>query len=343
MWTVKELLESGRFHSYFGDYQAAAGFLPFTYNQGRAAGVKAVDVITGGGLRYTVLQDRAMDIGRAEFFGIPLDFRSPVGVCHPAFYEPEGNRWLYTFGGGLLTTCGLTQVGAPSLDEGEELGQHGRISHVAAEDCWHRLQEGERPVLELGGTMREAKMLEYHLRLQRVLRSPVGENRISVQDRVTNLGPAPIPHMILYHVNVGHPLLDQGSVLEGTFQESRPRDETAAAEGGAWHLYQGPTDDYPDRAFYHRVQAGEDGLASASLTNEQLGLRLTVQFEAANLPWLVQWKHTRSGMYAAGLEPANCLVGGRNEERNAGRLRYLEPGSSLDYRVDIAVQWLGCP
>lgn len=35
--------------------------------------------------------------------------------------------------GGLLTTCWLTQVGAPGVDGDEVLGIHGRISHLPAE------------------------------------------------------------------------------------------------------------------------------------------------------------------------------------------------------------------
>jgi len=33
------------------------------------------------------------------------------------------------------------------------------------------------------------------------------------------------------------------------------------------------------------------------------------------------------GMHVVGLEPGNCLVGGRAEERAAGRLSFMEPGS----------------
>ncbi len=336
MWNINELGGMKGIHAYYGDLKAIAGFTPFQYTEGRSAGVRAVEVRTGGGLRYIVLQDRGFDIGQAEYHGMPLDFRSPVGVAHPGYYEPQGMGWLRTFGGGLLTTCGLTQMGAACTDEGEELPMHGRASHIPAEDCWQRIVEDQMPYLELGGTVREIQTLQYHLKLQRSIRSPLGGNTIAIHDRVTNLGTFRVPQLMLYHVNIGHPILDDGAVLEGTFAESFPRDDTAAAEWKHWNVYQGPTPDYPDIAHYHRMEA--DAVGRARLLNFRLGLALSVEFGTDTLPYLVQWKHTRTGMYGAGLEPANGLAGGRAAERAAGRLQYLQAGETVEYKVTIGVE-----
>ncbi len=127
-----------------GSIGQIAGVRPFRYTDGRADGVKAADVRTGSGLGFTVLLDRGMDIAHAEFAGKPVSWDSKNGVAAPGFFERPGQDWLRTFGGGLLTTCGLIQVGPPNVDGGEELGLHGRISHLPAErfDFDERLGRG---------------------------------------------------------------------------------------------------------------------------------------------------------------------------------------------------------
>ena len=95
---------------------------------GRAKGVAAIDFDTGAGLRFTVLPDRGMDIAAASFKGCNLVYLTPNGETHPAFYESQGAGWLRAWSAGLLTTCGLTTIGAPGRDGDEELPLHGRYS-----------------------------------------------------------------------------------------------------------------------------------------------------------------------------------------------------------------------
>jgi hypothetical protein len=43
------------------------------------------------------------------------------------------------------------------------------------------------------------------------------------------------------------------------------------------------------------------------------------------------------GEYVVGLEPGNCLVLGRAEERKSGRLQFLEPGEIREYHLELGV------
>src|SRR5690349_11941211 len=103
------------------------------WTDGKARGMRVADVWTGSGLRFQVLLDRALDLGAAEFGGVPLAWLHPA-LGTPALYDPAGYGWARTFGGGLLTTCGLTHFGQPEQDGAEALGLHGPISHTAAEN-----------------------------------------------------------------------------------------------------------------------------------------------------------------------------------------------------------------
>ena len=43
------------------------------------------------------------------------------------------------------------------------------------------------------------------------------------------------------------------------------------------------------------------------------------------------------GTYVFGLEPSNCGVEGRAEERERGTLQFIEPGGRRHYEVEIGV------
>ena len=128
-----------------GDLSQVAGIRMMTLADGAELGVRIADVRTGSGLRFQVTLDRGMDISLAEYRGIPLAFRSPAGDVHPSRFEPAGRGWLRTFAGGLMTGCGLTYLGSPCTDGGEELGLHGRLSHLQAAGvaASHRWQDDD--------------------------------------------------------------------------------------------------------------------------------------------------------------------------------------------------------
>jgi len=99
-------------------------------DDGPDKGTRIAWVNTGAGLRYKVIIDRGLDIVDAFYNQYSLAWLSHGGVTTA---RPDANRgleWLYSFAGGLLTTCGLTHVGGPETDEFGERGLHGRISNI---------------------------------------------------------------------------------------------------------------------------------------------------------------------------------------------------------------------
>ena len=153
-WTRSELLAR------VGDPQQVAGATPCVLTEGKAEGVRAVALRTGGGLELTVLPGRGMDIAGAWFRGRALGFLSGTGITAPAYYEEPGLGFLRSFYGGLLTTCGISYSGAPGLDQGRALGLHGRLSNAAAEDlCVSQDWEGDEYRIRVSGRMREAQAM----------------------------------------------------------------------------------------------------------------------------------------------------------------------------------------
>jgi hypothetical protein len=328
-WTKPELLAR------VGDISQIGGARPIRYAEGPEDGVPAVLVRTGGGLSFTVLPGRGMDLGEAHYNGASLCWRSPTGEQHAAFYEAPGQGWLRGFYGGLMVTCGLTTAGWPSNDEGQELGLHGRAAYLPARNVhvdgeW----QGDDYVMWVQGRVREAVPYGENVQLTRRVWARLGENRLFVDDVVENLAPEPTPHMIAYHVNPGFPILDEGSEL--LFSK---RNVTPVLEGYAPGLpeharFPAPTPGWTAEVYHHEV-AGPEALTA--LVNRRLGLGLYVKQRADELPWMWQWKQTGPGLYVVGMEPANCQGSGRANERARGALQILQPGERREYHLEIGV------
>jgi hypothetical protein len=323
-----------------GDLVQVAGIERFTYDEGVQGGVRAARVRTGAGLDFTVLLSRGMDIGAASINGVPFAWVSATGWAHPHAFLPHGHEargWLQTFHGGLLTGCGITQAGAANVDEGEQLGIHGRLSHLPAEDTATRTEwiDGEA-YLVVEGTVREATVFSENIRLHRVIRAKVGANTFTVTDTVTNEGFKTTPLMLLYHLNYGWPLVDEGTTItlpEGT--TTTPRDETAAKGIEHCLTLDAPTPGYAEQCFFHDIATDATNVAVVTMTNQKRGLSVTMQWDKKQFPYCIQWKMMGEGEYVCGIEPANCLVMGRDKERASGRLQHIEPGETRVFSVTI--------
>lgn len=336
-------LGPGELRRRVGRLDQVAGIQSFTFDDGPERGVRALRVRTGTGFAFTVLADRGMDIGDAEFRGMALAWSSPTGVTGPWYYEPEGTGWLRSFHGGLVVTCGLQHAGRPSERDEEPLGMHGRVSNLPASHVAREVRWDERGcVLEVRGQVSEARVFGNHVVLSRRITARVGESALCIEDTVENQGWSPAPLMLLYHVNLGWPLLAESSRLVGPGAPGEPPEPHEGAPAGspeAWDRFATPRQDFKERSYYHCPQAGADGWAEARLENPRLagGLAVRVRFRPEELPEFVQWTMTGEGTYVLGLEPATCRLRGYPAEREAGRVIELRAGETRRFRLEIGV------
>lgn len=159
-------------------------------DNGRGRGTRIAWINTGTGLRYKVIIDRSLDIADAFYNQYSLAWLSHVGVTTPNPAATRGLEWLRTFGGGLLSTCGLTHVGAPETDQYGERGLHGRIGNIPAE--LESIVQPDPVAGNLGmsitGRIRESVVFGPHLELKRTISGTLGDPVIRIRDEVTNLG-----------------------------------------------------------------------------------------------------------------------------------------------------------
>lgn len=177
------------------------------------------------------------------------------------------------------------------------------------------------------------------LELRRTVSSELGVPEIAIHDQVANCGNSPVPHMLLYHCNLGWPLVDEGAEL---FWNG----ELASRGGGQDDAIFASDHDYmkcPGPIPAHRG-AGEacgfilpapdtDGLCGAGINNANLGLKLTIQFDPRQLPHLANWQHWAPGEYVTALEPGTNSPVGQGAARSADSLIMLEPGETRKYEL----------
>jgi hypothetical protein len=335
-WTQAELAR------YVGSSNQVGGVRLVELADGNERAVRVAQFETGSGFAFDVLLDRGMDISACKFAGVPLAWQSNNGAVHPACYDKEGLEWLRTFHGGLVATCGMTYAGAPCVDEGQELGLHGRIGHIPARNAWvDGGWRGDAYEMWALGHMRETVVFGEDLSLTRRVSAHLGESRLFIRDVVSNDGFQRTPHMMLYHCNLSFPLLDEGTELIAPSTNVVPRDEVAAPGLDHHATYEAPIDGYAEQCFYHDMAADEAGYVTVVLANRGFnggqGLGVYVKYRQAELPRFTQWKEVCAGTYVTGLEPANCLVEGRDKDRERGILQFLEPGEEREYRLEIGV------
>jgi len=201
-----------------------------------ANGMRLIEAYNGSGLSFTILPDRGLDIWTAHYNGVPLTWVAQGSPFAPDFGQP----WLRQFNGGLLTTCGLTHAGPPETDPrtGEVRDLHGRYTRlratgIAATGAW--VNNGY--LMELSGTVAESALFGEQLRLDRTYRMALGEPSIEITDSVTNVGDMPAPLMVLYHVNLGYPLISQDTTFDSAYHGVYPRDAEARKGTHRWADY----------------------------------------------------------------------------------------------------------
>lgn len=331
-YTKDELLQR------VGSMSQLAGVRKMTLSDGNEKGVETYIFKTGSGFNFTVLADRGLDISAADWNGRSLAWHSSTGDVAPQFFEPEGLRWLRSFYGGLVCTCGMTTAGAPSVDEGEELGLHGRYSHTPAREvCYGANWVDDDYEIWVEGKIRQTRVFGENLLLTRRVSSKLGDDRLFIQDTVENQAYKTSPFMLLYHINGGFPAVDTDSVLLSPTVGTTPRDADAEIEKELYYKFPAPTPGFKERVYYHDVASDPEGVVYTALANKKMGFGFYVKYNKNELPVFTEWKMNNQGTYVVGMEPANCHVEGRAKERQRGTLQFIEPGEIRQINLEIGV------
>lgn len=199
--------------NYTGTMQQLAYTRACTIHEGRAEGLRAVEVKNGDRC-FLVLADKCLDVAALEYKGINLSFTSKPGLNGRNPFDTHGQEAQRSIMGGLFFTCGLQNICALCETDGVEYPMHSRIrttpaEHLGTDAFW----DGGDYILQVSGEMREAELFGANLMLRRTISSVFSSGCIEVTDEVENQSPAPAQMMLLYHCNFGYPFLEPGASL----------------------------------------------------------------------------------------------------------------------------------
>lgn len=283
-------------------------------------GMRFVDLTPARGIALRILPDRGFDVGSAHFNGFPLAWVSRIGEVGP-LAAPTDMDWGGAFGGGLVVTCGLRNVGMPS----EGHGLHGTFSHLGATNVSvERVVDGDGHLRASASIVDDADPCV--LRVDRTIATQAGVGRMELTDVTTNLGSTATEAPLLYHLNFGYPLWSGHASLEMAVERTVPRDEASVPALDSWTAPR-PVGRGPEWVLEH-VPVVEDGQAAARIVSPDAGIEVVVSWGSDTLPLVNQWIDGNPGMNVLGIEPANCTTRGRAHERASGTLPMLDPGEA---------------
>jgi hypothetical protein len=189
----------------------------------------------------------------------------------------------------MLVTCGLEHMRAGD----NAFPLHGRLPFtpgrlLAYGEEWHAAE----PHLFCKGEMVQYRIGGEGLHLTRRIEAPIGGNELRVVDVLENIGPKPQEIAVLYHVNPGYPLVDEGTtvVLDGARiigPLNTPESDVGPIQ---WHEVPGP-------------------LAVATVAAPASPVMLETSWSADTLPGMQTWRNIQPNVGVLGIEPCTAPPG----------------------------------
>ena len=310
--------------SYIGNPLQIRGAEKYVLQDGKGDGMHFLYIRNGLGLEAWISLDRAGDVSRISYKGDNYGYFSPCGYVAPSYYDHVGAGFLKSFTAGFFTTCGLTAVGSPCIDDGEDLPLHGTISHIPAQ--LQSIIETEDN-MEITLIIRDTTIFGRKLILKRIYNFSYTENSFEVNDTVTNEADAESPYMILYHCNLGYPLVSENSTVVVPNTNVVGRDDHAQGYIESCLAMEKPQANYQERCYYFDVKA-KNNTARVGIYNEDIQKGLIMDYSKETRPCFTEWKMMGKTDYVLGLEPGNCTPDGRDVLRKNKTLKFLESGES---------------
>ena len=266
------------------NFQQAASLRRYTLTSGREHGLEVIDC-DNGTIRFLLNVGKALDMMQLYHKGQNISFISKNG------FSAREAPFLNRFEGGMIYTCGLDNIGG----ERNGLPVHGSYHNTAAEIV---LTQCDEQGIVVEAVIRNTALFGSNLVMRRRITSAIGSDSVQIEDELTNLGYKDERYCLLYHTNIGYPMLDEGVSVHLDAKECRPRTEWSARNMDTRLLMEQPVDANEETCYFMTLNKPE-----VRVVNPKLGKTLSLTYSQDTLPCFVEWKSMASGDYALGLEP----------------------------------------
>lgn len=296
------------------NFAQVASLRRYTITDGRGKGLEVIDC-DNGKIRFLLNVNKACDIMQLYYKGQNMSFISKNGFIQREV--PFVNR----FEGGMLYTCGLDSAG-----ERDGFEEHGTIHNTPAEILRAECNEQE---IVVEAVIRDTQMCGKNLAIRRRITAPIGGDSVSVKDTLVNEGFRDENYCLLYHVNIGYPLLDAGARIVADTDVCLPRTPWAEKNIDTAYEISAPVPNMEETCYYLERQSPE-----VSLVNEKIGRKFTVSYSGDTLPQFLLWKSMASGDYAVGLEPCTTKLD------DLFAYSVIEAGEAVEFAVSFTINEL---
>lgn len=291
---------------------------------GKASDLRILSVRNGKGLDFWISLDRCADIPRLSCNGVNYGFLSPCGFAAPEFYDK--NEFLKSFTAGFFTTCGFENAGASKEYKGKILPMHGTCANIPAE--WF-MYEVDKEEIVIKAKIRDAVLFGRKLVLLRTYHVSLKENTIKLVDEIKNIGNTEEYLMLLYHCNMGYPLLSETAKMKIPHSSVRPHNARAAEGIENCLEIEKPQDGFEEQCYYYDVLEN-NGYCMISIDNPENNAAIELSWKKPGIDCFTQWKMMGSGEYVMGLEPGNCTPEGVEAMEKSKTLKILKPNKKYE-------------
>lgn len=298
------------------NFGQVASIKRYTLTEGAGKGLDIIDC-DNGKIRFLLNVSKACDIMQLYHEGQNMAFVSKNG------FTKREISFLNRFEGGMLYTCGLDSVGGR---DGYEL--HGTLHNIPAEIVRSECNENE---IVVEAIIRDTALFGKNLVMKRKIYSKIGDSSVTLEDTLVNEGYKDEDYCLLYHINVGYPMLDVGAKVIADVESYTPRTAWAKQNETTMYEMSGPIPNQEEACYFLKLNKPE-----ISLINEKIGKRLTVAYSGDTLPNFVEWKSMASGDYALGLEPATTELDNNFVYKN------INPKEEVVHYIKISIVKNGC-
>ncbi len=208
---------------------------------------------------------------------------------------------------------------------------HGTVSNISC-DNYYYTEDDEK--ITVFAHLTDAFLFSPKLSLDRKYIIYKNSNKVEINDVIENIGSVESPLMLLYHFNMGYPLLSEKAKVVVPHNKAIARNEHAQSGFSNKLVMEKPQRGYEEMCYYYDVKE-KQGMASVGIYNPEINKGVVIGFDKSTLDKFIQWKMMGEKDYVLGLEPANCYPDGRDNSAKNGELKILKPGEKYITNVKI--------
>ena len=284
----------------------------YVFSGGKEDGIRAIEV-NNGVLRFVLNESKALDIMQLWHKGENVSFISKNGFTKRE--TPFSGR----FEGGMLYTVGLDSAGGRQGFE-----THGSFHLIPAEviSCFC-----DEKKIEVVAEINDTALFGKNLKVIRKIKTEVGSETVTIEDELINCGTKNENFCLLYHVNLGYPMLDETAEILFDGAKVTPRTSLAAKEIKNLHSFLKPLYNKEERCYFIENEA-----PCVTVVNKKTGKTFTLTYSKDTLPKTVLWQSNASGDYALGIEPTTTFLDDKFE------YGVIKKGEKITFAVSLTVK-----